>query len=239
MWQSISIAGHAADVFEPPSPRFLLVFLPDLDGVTLRDNLAWTSLLATNRMAAVCPTGAETWWLDRVWPPFDPGKSAEEYVLNEVIPAALMRFRLPPTAVAVAGVGSGGQGALRFGFRHPERLRVVAGLGSMLDFDQAYGHATALDDLYASREHCRQDTAVLQIDAHRWPPYVWFACDPDSPWLRGNDRLHEKLSAMGVPHTTDFTSRACGHSWKYYDHLSPALLRFVVDGLEKEARRLM
>jgi S-formylglutathione hydrolase FrmB len=239
MWTQLAIAGHVADVFAPESPRFLLVFLSDLDGVTLRDNATWTSLVAGNRLACVCPAGADAWWLDRVWPHFDPANSAEQYVLDEVIPAVLARLRLPSTAVAVAGVGAGGQGALRLGFRHPERIRVVAGLGSTLDFHEAYGHGSALDEMYPSREHCRQDTAVLQIDAHRWPPYIWFACDPDSAWLRGNDRLHEKLSAMGVPHATDFTSRACGHSWMYYDHLSPALMRFAVDGLEKEARRLV
>jgi S-formylglutathione hydrolase len=239
MWTRVEIAGHPADLFSPESPRFVLVFLSDLDGVTPRDNPAWTSLLAANRLACVCPAGAEAWWLDRVWPRSDPAKSAEQYVLDDVIPAAAARWGLSPSAVAVAGVGAGGQGALRLGFRHPGRVRVVAGLESYLDFHEAYGRGTALDDLYPSREHCRQATAVLQIDGHRWPPYVWFACDPGSPWLRGNDRLHEKLSAMGVPHAVDFTSRACGHSWAYYDSLAPALVRFAVEGLEKEARRLV
>jgi hypothetical protein len=44
---------------------------------------------------------------------------------------------------------------------------------------------------------------------------------------------------MGVPHTTDFATRGCGHSWAYYDRLAPAVLRFVVEALEKEARRLV
>jgi pimeloyl-ACP methyl ester carboxylesterase len=239
MWTHLSIGGHPADVFEPENPRFVLVFLSDLDGVRPRGNPVWTSLLAANRCACVCPTGAEAWWLDRVWPPFDPARSPEQYLLDDVIPAVTARYRLPAGAVAVAGVGAGGQGALRLGFRHPDRVRVVAGLGSILDFHEAYGHGTALDDLYPSREHCRQDTAVLQIGGHAWPPYVWFACDPDSPWFRGNDRLHEKLTAMGVPHTTDFTSRTGGHSWTYYDSLAPALVRFAVEALEKEARRLV
>src|SRR5207249_3938498 len=126
MWTHLSIAGHAADVFEPDNPRFVLVFLSDLDGVTPRDNPAWTSLLAGNRLACVCPGGAETWWLDRIWPPFDRTKSAEQYLLAEVIPAVLARYRLPAAAVTVAGVGAGGQGGLRLAFRHPARVRVVA-----------------------------------------------------------------------------------------------------------------
>jgi S-formylglutathione hydrolase len=240
MWETVDIAGRPADVYTPDGrPRFVLVYLADLDGITPRDNPVWTNLFAENRLACVCPAGVETWWLDRVWPPFDPDKSAESYLLDTVIPAALSRFDLRPNAVAVAGVGAGGQGALRLGFRHPDRMRVVAGLGSSLDFQEAFGHGTTLDEMFASREQCRQATAVLQVQAHNWPPHIWFACDPDSPWLRGNDRLHEKLAAIGVPHVTDFTTPACGHSWAYYDRLAPVLVRFVVGGLETEARRLV
>ena len=73
MWESVTIGGRSADVFTPADrPRFVLAFLADLDGVTLRDNPVWTAQLAANRLACVCPAGAETWWLDRVWPPFDP-----------------------------------------------------------------------------------------------------------------------------------------------------------------------
>ena len=46
---------------------------------------------------------------------------------------------------------------------------------------------------------------MLHVHPHDWPPNVWFACDPDSPWLRGNDRLHEKLMALGC--RTRSTSR--------------------------------
>jgi chaperonin GroEL len=57
----------------------------------------------------------------------------------------------------------------------------------------------------------------------------------------GVDAVVEALKglALGVPHTFDFTTRACGHSWTYYGALAPFLVRFVVEGLEKESRRLM
>ena len=240
MWESLTIVGRSADVFTPADrPRFVLVLLSDLDGVTLKDNPAWTSLLIANRMACVCPDGGESWWADRVCPSFDPNKTAERYLLDDVIPWALTRFGLTANALALAGVGAGGQGALRIGFKYPDRFRVVAALEASLDHYELYGRGTALDDMYPSREHCRQDGAVLHVQPTNWPPHLWFACDPDSPWLRGNDRLHEKLMALGVPHTIDFTSPACGHSWSYYDRMAPGMIRFVVEGLEKESRRLV
>jgi S-formylglutathione hydrolase FrmB len=240
MWESLSIAGRSADVFTPADrPRFVLVFLPDLDGATLKDKAVWTSLLKANRIACVCPYGGESWWADRVCPSFDPAKTAERYLLDDVVPWALTRFGLTANALALAGVGVGGQGALRIGLKHPDRFRIVAALEASLDHYELYGRGTSLDDMYPSREHCRQDGVVLHVQPMSWPPHLWFACDPDSPWLRGNDRLHEKLMALGVPHTIDFTSPACGHSWAYYDRMAAGMMRFVVEGLEKESRRLV
>src|SRR4051812_39125291 len=236
----MAIAGRPADVFTPAGrPRFLLVFLPDLDGVTLKDKDVWTGLLEANRLACVCPEGAEAWYSAKVCPTFDPNTSAKSYLLDDVLPAMLKRFALRPAAVALGGVGAGGQGALRLGFKDPDRFRTVASLGGSIDHYELYGRGTCLDDMYPSREHCRQDGVMLHVQPFTWPTTIWFACDPDSPWLRGNDRLHEKLMALGVPHTTDFTTGVCGHSWDYYDRLAPTLIRFVIEGLEKESRRLV
>lgn len=240
MWTSTTIGGRPADAFGPADrPRFVLVFLSDLDGVTPRDNPVWTALLTAHRFACVCPAGAETWWADRVYPPFDPAVTGERYLLDVVRPWALDHFGLPANAVALAGVGAGGQAAVKFGFKHPRTFRAVAGLGAILDAYEVYGRGTALDEMYANREQCRQDGAVLHVHPANWPAHLFLACDPDGPWLRGNDRLREKLAALGVPHRTDFETRGCGHSWTYYDHLAPAALKVLADGLAAEARRLM
>ena len=240
MWESIDIGGRSADVFTPADrPRFVLLFLPHFDRVTLKDNFVWTTLLAATRFACVCPDGGESWWSDRICPSFAHNQSAESYLLDEVLPWSLARFAIPNNAIALAGIGSGGQGALRLGFKHPNRFRAVAALEAALDHYELYGRGSALDEMYPSREHCRQDGAGLHIHPANWPPTIWFACDPDSPWQRGNDRLHEKLMALGVPHTIDLTTPACGHSWAYYDRQAPHLMRLVVDGLERESRRLV
>jgi S-formylglutathione hydrolase FrmB len=240
MWTSATIGGRPADVFEPADrPRFVLLFLSDLDEVTPRDNPVWTTLFEANRIACVCPAGAETWWADRVHPPFDPTITGERYLLDVVRPWVTDHFELGANAVGLIGLGAGGQAALKLGFKYPTRFRAVAGLGSILDAYELHGRGTALDAMYANREQCRQDSAVLHIHPANWPPYIYFACDPDSPWLRGNDRLHEKLAALGVPHRTDFTTRVCGHSWTYYDYLARGVLKFVADGLAAESRRLM
>jgi S-formylglutathione hydrolase len=94
--------------------------------------------------------------------------------------------------------------------------------------------------MYDSKEQCRQDTAPMHIHPSRYPPHILYVIDPDDQlWLRGCDRLHEKLNALGVPHTADLTTRAGGHSWDYFNHMAERVIRFLVAGLEQESRRLL
>ena len=162
------------------------------------------------------------WWLDHVEPAFDSNLTPSRYVVEQIVPWLAAR------AVAVAGMGWGGQGAVRMALRHPATFPVAASLGGAFDYHEHFGRGTALDSIYTTREHARQDTAILQIDAHDWPPHIFFACSPESEWYRGNDRLHEKLAAMGVPHTAELDSPG---------NLG-GLAAFVAGGLERESRRL-
>ena len=94
--------------------------------------------------------------------------------------------------------------------------------------------------MYDSKEQCRQDTAILHVPPHDYPPHIFIAIDPaDGAWYRGNDRLHEKLTALGIPHECDLTTRAGGHSWDYFNHMAERAIRFLIASLEKESRRLL
>jgi S-formylglutathione hydrolase len=94
--------------------------------------------------------------------------------------------------------------------------------------------------MYDSKEQCRQDTAPMHIHPSKYPPHLFFCIDPqDANWLRGNERLHEKLSALGVPHEIDFTTRAGGHTWDYFTHVAGRVVRFVHAGLVEMSRRLL
>jgi pimeloyl-ACP methyl ester carboxylesterase len=219
-WQRVAIAGRAADVFEPRPPRAgAVIWLRDLTG-ELPSGLA--GALEAHQLRCIAPEARGVWWLDRVEPAFDPAISPERFILEHVLSF------LDARAVALAGIGRGGQGAVRMALRHPARFPVAASLDGAFDFHEHHGKGTSLDELYPGREHARQDTAILHVDAHDWPPHLFFACSPESEWYRGNDRLHEKLSAMGVPHTAKLDSPADLH----------VLLAFVAQALERESRRL-
>jgi pimeloyl-ACP methyl ester carboxylesterase len=241
MWSQVEIAGKTVEVFDPSGapPRFGVLHLHGVGLTTLRDKPAFTRLFDELRVACVCPHGQRSWWSDRVCAEFDPILTAEKHLLDNVLPYFRERWGFGEREVGLQGISMGGQGALRLGFKHPQRFPVVAGIASAIDYHDLYGQGSPLDEMYDSKEQCRQDTAPLHLHPVHNPAHIFFCVDPEDLWVRGNDRLHEKMTALGVPHEIDFTTRAGGHSWDYFNHVAERVVRFVVAGLEHESRRLL
>lgn len=241
MWTTAEISGKTADVFDPSAkPRFGLLFLHPLGQETLRQSPEYTRLLEAERLACVCPPGGYSWWADRICTEYDTAITAERYLLDKVLPFFADRWGLKPPAIGLLGISMGGQGALRLAFKHPRTFPTVVGIASALDYYEVYGRGKSLDEMYDSKEQCRQDTALLHIHPAHFPPHIFFCIDPaDTDWFRGNDRLHEKLTALGVTHEADLTTRAGGHSWDYFNHMAGRAVQFLTAGLETESRRLL
>jgi S-formylglutathione hydrolase len=241
-WSAVAIAGKPADVYDPPGgrPRFGTLYLHPVGLETLPGNAAFTALFDELRLACVCPHGGRCWWADRVCGEFDPHLTPQRHLLDHVLPYFQARWGLAPPALGLLGISMGGQGALRLAFQHPRLFPAVAGISSAIDYHERYGQGPPLDEMYDSKEQCRQDTATLHVHPTHYPPHIFFCVDPDDrDWYRGNDRLHEKLSALGVEHECDLTTRAGGHSWAYFNSVADRAVRFVNAGLEKESLRLL
>ena len=240
-WQTIDLGGKPADVFTPPNgpPRFGLLFLHGYDQITLSRNTVFTKLLSEHYWACVCPHGDRCWWTDRIWPNYDAAISAEQYLLQSALPFFQSQWGIGSRAVGLLGYCMGGQGALKLAFKYPLLFPAVVAISSAIEYHELFWSGTAIDDLYASKEQCRQDTALMHIHPSIYPPHLFFSCDPTDPWWRGNDRLHEKLPALGIPHESDLTTRAGGHSWNYVERFAERAFRFLLAALEKESRRLV
>jgi S-formylglutathione hydrolase len=241
-WARAPIRGKPADLYDPPGearPRFAVLYLHDEDAASLRDRPAFTRLFDELRLGCVCPHGGLSWWAARVCPDFDPALPAERYLLDHVLPFVRERWGIEPPGVGLVGIGMGGQGALRLAFRYPQRFPVVAAMAAAIDYHERYGYGTPLDEMYDSKEQCRQDTAVLHVHPSDYPAHIFFCADPEDDWHRGNDRLHEKLTALGIPHEADLATSGSGHSWAYFDRMAERAVRFVHDGLVRQSRRLL
>lgn len=242
-WTRTSVLRKLVDVYYParkPAPRFGVLFLHGVGGETLTDNEVYSRLFEELGLVCVSPHGQRCWWVDRVCPEFDPVLTPEKFLLQGVLPLFQEKWNLQPRSIGVMGISMGGQGALRLAFKYPQLFPVVAGISSALDYHDLYGEGSVLDEMYDSKEQCRQDTALMHVPPFQPPPHIFFSIDPeDVDWIRSNDRLHEKLSALGVEHTCDLTTRAGGHSWTYFNHMAEPVLRFLYAGLELESRRLL
>jgi S-formylglutathione hydrolase FrmB len=226
VWSMVEIGGKTADVYDPPGgrPRFGVLHLHGYSLQTLRGDTTFTRWFDDFNLACVCPHGQHSWWADRVCAEFDATLTPERYLLDAVVPYFQQRWDLSPRALAVQGIGMGGQGALRLAFKHPQLFAVVAALAPAIEYHEWYYRGTSIDEMYDSKE----------------PPHLFYCIDPsDADWYRGGDRLHEKLNALGVAHELDMTTSAGGHGWDYFHRMAERVERFVVAGLEQQSRRLL
>jgi S-formylglutathione hydrolase len=242
-WESIDLGGKRADVYQPAGAngvRFATLHLHGSDLELHVDQAGYTEAFDRLQLGCVCPHGRRCWWADRLCPEFDARLTPEHYILDHVVPYFKERWGLRPPAIGIQGISMGGQGALRLAFKHPQVFPVVAAVSAALDYHELYGEGTPIDSMYDSKEHCRQDTALMHVPPSHYPPHIFFAIDPDDgKWFRGNDRLHEKLNALGIPHEYDFTTRAGGHSRQYFNHMARRVEDFIHAGLVAESRRLL
>ena len=240
-WLQITLAGKTVDIFDPPTAgRFGILFLHGHGLETLRDAPAFVRVLDELNLACACPHGQRSWWGDRVCTEFDPAMTPERHILENVLPFFQQRWSFGLRAVGLLGISMGGQGALRLAFKHPQLFPAAAAISAALDYHDLYGQGTTIDAMYDSKEQCRQDTALMHVPPYNAPPHIYFCIDPaDVAWYRGNDRLHEKLNALGVEHTADLSTQAGGHTWDYFNHMAGPALRFLHQGLDHESRRLL
>ncbi len=241
-WRTEAIDGVAADIYEPTQPGthgWVLLHLHGYGRKTLKDNPYFTAELEQHGMRCVCPYGERAWWLDRVLPEFDATRSPMGYLRESLLPWMEARWGTKPPAIGLCGNSMGGQGVLQLAYRYPRQFPVVAAICPAIDFQQWHGKGTTIDELFSSREAARQETAILQIHPLNWPRHQLILCDPaDAEWFDGAERLGMKLSSMGIPFESDFTSSHGGHTWDYVNAMAKPALAFIADRLEQESRRI-
>jgi pimeloyl-ACP methyl ester carboxylesterase len=243
VWTRELIAGKDASIYQPPGsvrPRFAILFLHGVGQERLEGRDAFTRVLDELNLPCICPWGGRCWWVDRPCAEFDPQLTPERHLLDNVLPLFQKRWSLGPRSIGLLGISMGGQGALRLAFKHAGLFPAVAAISAALDYYEIYGRGEPLDELYDSKEQCRQDTALMHVPPYDYPPHIFFAIDPnDTVWYRGNDRLHEKLGALGIAHTCNLSTEAGGHTWDYFNFMADRAIRFLHAGLEQESRRLL
>lgn len=242
-WTEERVGGHPCDLYEPPQRNphgFVLVYLHGVHLQRLRDHEAYVRELARLGLPLVAPVTQRSWWTDRRCLEFDPERSAERHVLDQVLPFVRERFAAVPPRIGLFGTSMGGQGALRFAYKHPHLFPVVAAVSPAIDYQSRYREGDpVIRAMYRDEEDVRQDTATLHVHPLNWPRHQFLCCDPeDERWFESADRLHMKLYSLGIPHETEFDVSAGGHGFGYYDVMAPRVIAFLAERLERERLRL-
>jgi hypothetical protein len=180
MWTTETIGEGLFQIWQPSQPvRFVLLWL----------NAELVE--APPGMAVIC-WPSETWHLT---------KAEELQLIDGLLPGIQQRWPVTSRGIALAGAGPGGQAALRWGFKFPDRMGAIAAIEPWIEFEQLFNSGTFLDELFPRKEAARQANAILALNSAKIPFFVWFSSSRTDPlWFRGADRLHEKLNAIGHEH---------------------------------------
>ena len=246
-WQEEYVAGHPCDVFEPAERNpngYVLLYLHGVHLARLADQPIFTELFERHGLCVVAPITQRSWWTDRICLEFDPKITAQQHVMQNVLPFIASRFGTEPPQIGLFGTSMGGQGALQLAYRHPDTFPVVAALSPAIDYHKriewAEDETDPLLQMYPDPEAARQDTAILHIHPLNWPRHQFFCCDPtDHRWFDSVDRLRMKLSSLGVPFECDLETVAGGHGMPYYTQMAEATIDFLVNRLNSERLRVV
>jgi hypothetical protein len=282
MWNTVSLMGKTLEVFTPrgmtesepretaaeransPAEPRVVIYLHGHGEERLSENETFTRLFEEHRLIAVCPRGGPCWWLDEIYPPFDPELTPLEFVRNDVVrwigeefgaarddslgapaPGGIAErsgssSRTPrgaaPPGIGLLGLSMGGQGVLNLAYRDALRFPVVAAISPAIDFHTIHGRGFQVEEIFPDAETARQATVTLQLHPLHWPRYQFFACDPQDPtWFEGCERLASKLNSSGILFECDLTTSHGGHNWEYFNRMAEKAVAFVRLGLDRHA----
>ncbi|MCA9270096.1 MAG: hypothetical protein KDA41_16555 [Planctomycetales bacterium] len=244
MWRHTEVGGHACAVYEPAQRNphgYVVLYLHGVHQGSLEDNPPFVAAFERHGLPVVCPAGKRSWWSDRICPEFDAAISAERHVLTNVLPFIESELGAAPPQIALLGTSMGGQGALRFSYKHPRLFPVVAAISPAIDFHTRWDEGDeVLQSMYRDKEQVRQETALLYVNPLNWPRHQFFCCDPaDTRWFDSADRLAMKLNSMGIPHECDLTATAGGHGFDYYNAMADTAVNFLAHRLDRERLRIV
>jgi S-formylglutathione hydrolase FrmB len=242
-WSEVTVGGHPCDVYEPPQRNehgFVVIYLHGVHLNRLVDKTAFIEQFARHGLPVVAPMTQRSWWTDRVCPEFDQQLTAEQHLLDNVLPYIEQQWGTRNRHIALLGTSMGGQGALRIAYKHPDRFPVVAAISPAIDYQSRFDDDEVIQQMYSDPEAVRQDTATLHIHPLNWPRHQFFSCDPtDYRWWESADRLRMKLYSLGVPHEYDLETSGGGHGFEYYSVMAERAVSFIAERLDQERKRLV
>ena len=183
--------------------------------------------------------GNDGWYTDSATVPSD---KYESYIVQELIPEVEKRFRvsMEREGRAVAGLSMGGYGALKFGFKYPEKFAFVASMSGA--FDAASWKDSELKAFEAIRQSInktfgppnsptRVSNDLIRLTREASPerikalPFVYLDCGTEDFLFQTNRNYSVLLAERKIPH--EFRQLPGSHSWPYWDQQIQEILKLT------------
>ncbi|MBX3291294.1 MAG: esterase family protein [Acidobacteria bacterium] len=197
-----------------PQKRFAVIYL--LHGLT-GNYRNWTDLtrveeyVRDHSFLIVTPEGGNGWYSDSVANEKD---KYESYIIQELIPEIDKNFRTIATrdGRAVAGLSMGGYGAVKFGFKYPEKFFIIG------TFSGALGVASftagnsgqigrSVDGIFGPADSESRKTSdifgmlrEMNADKIKALPFIYQSCGNEDFLIQNNRDFMALLSEKKVPH---------------------------------------
>ena len=238
------MGGHLCDIFQPRKLNAhgsVIIYLHGVHLEKLDDKPAFVNQFERYGLPLISPIAQRSWWSNQICAEFDQSITAERHLLENVLPFVEQQFGSQPSSVGLLGTSMGGQGALRMAYKYPDLFPIVAAISPAIDYQTRFADGDeVLRKMYPSEEAVRQDTATLHVHPLNWPRHQFFCCDPaDVRWIDSAERLQMKLASLGIPFERDLESSHGGHGFAYYNFMAERAIKFIVDSLERERRRIV
>lgn len=188
------------------------------------DHRMWTAMrpdlpevASEKNVIFVMPDGGTSWYWDS---PKNPALKYETYVAGELVPFVDSKYKTvkSPKGRAIAGLSMGGHGALWLAINHPDVFGAAGSMSGGVDirpFPNNWDMAKSLGD-YASNPEIWDSHTVIEALSKIRPgsPAIIIDCGTSDLFYRVNEKLHEKLLYMNIPH--DYITRPGAHNGDYW-----------------------
>lgn len=168
----------------------------------------------------------------------------EDFFFDEFMPFVEKKYRIKADKRyrAVAGLSMGGGGSFVYALRHPELFSSACPLSAStgpLTLEDTKAYLKRRDVAFESDadvERYFKSLSVLELinqlpddqkKAVRW----YIDCGDDDFLYEGNSLVHIAMRKKEIPH--EFRIRDGGHTWTYWRHSLPAVLKFVSEAFHQ------
>lgn len=202
------------------------------------DYNSWTKQTALMQFASeyqliiITPEGGNGWYTDSATVPSD---QYEAYFMRELIADVDSRFRTiaDRRGRSIAGVSMGGYGALKFGFKYPEKFSLAASMSGALDATSRTDDTSIMQTFGEPDSPARKTNDLTRL-AREFPtdrqallPYVYLDCGTDDPWLASNRDFSGVLLERRIVH--EYRQLPGNHLWTYWDRQVREVMRIAAE----------